>query len=330
MKALVTGGSGFLGKYLVKELLKKHYDTVVYDIEIPPEFQTIVSGSANLECIKGDILDFETLSEAMRDCDVVFHTAAIADLDKTRSLPRQTMEVNVLGTANCLEAAQNSDVKRFLFASSVYTAGKWGSFYRVSKQAGESLCKTFYSQSMIGAGISNVTDWAAYNDYYLIAPSGNSNTIGNVSGNNAGSTSCATEASKYMSYRGIENWYGHIWKWLDGINTNNNRSYICNVIANLADDTTTNYTDIGTNNINSTGYQATLLNIARGFLPASVGADGVTKITDYYYQTAGWRVAISGGAADAYGALAGGFSLALNAGSAASASHIGGRLCFRK
>jgi UDP-glucose 4-epimerase len=146
MKALVTGGSGFLGKYLVRELLKMQYDTVVYDIAIPSEFQSNANGSSKLECIKGDILDFESLSEAMCDCDVVFHTAAVADLDKTRSLPRQTMEVNVLGTANCLEAARNSDVKRFLFASSVYTAGKWGSFYRVSKQTGESLCKTFYEE----------------------------------------------------------------------------------------------------------------------------------------------------------------------------------------
>jgi UDP-glucose 4-epimerase len=123
-----------------------HYDTVVYDIAIPPEFQSHANGSSKLECIQGDILDFETLNKAMRDCDVIFHTAAVADLDKTRSLPRQTMEVNVLGTANCLEAARNSKVKRFLFASSVYTAGKWGSFYRVSKQAGESLCKTFYEE----------------------------------------------------------------------------------------------------------------------------------------------------------------------------------------
>jgi hypothetical protein len=187
---------------------------------------------------------------------------------------------------------------------------------------------SFYTQSVIGAGISNVTDWAAYNNNYPIAPSGNSNAIGNVSGNNAGSTSCATEASKYMSYRGIENWYGHIWKWLDGINTNNNRSYICNVIANLVDDTATNYTDIGVNNMNSNGYQATLLNVARGFLPASVGATTVTKITDYYRQAAGWWVAISGGNADS-GAIAGGFCLYLDVGSADSSSAIGGRLCFR-
>jgi len=56
------------------------------------------------------------------------------------------MNVNVVGTANCLEAAHNAKITRFLFASSVYTAGRWGSFYRVSKQAGESLCKTYYEE----------------------------------------------------------------------------------------------------------------------------------------------------------------------------------------
>jgi len=182
---------------------------------------------------------------------------------------------------------------------------------------------------MIGAGISNVTDWDTYNNYYPIAPSGNSNSIGNASGNTAGSTSCATESSKYMSYRGIENFFGHIWKWLDGINTNNNRSYICNNAGNLADDTSSNYTDIGINNINSDGYQATLLNISRGFLPASIGADSGTKITDYYYQSTGWRVAVSGGVSN-YGLRDGFFYLGLNAGSGSSYSGLGFRVCFRK
>lgn len=146
MKALVTGGSGFLGRHLVKELLRLNYDTIVYDLDNPPEYRALAKGTSPLKYVIGDILDFETLEKAMKGCDVVFHTAAIADLDKTRLMPRQTMHVNVVGTANCLEAAKNACVKRFLFASSVYTAGKWGSFYRVSKQAGESLCKTFYEE----------------------------------------------------------------------------------------------------------------------------------------------------------------------------------------
>jgi UDP-glucose 4-epimerase len=53
------------------------------------------------------------------------------------------MEVNVIGTAKCLECARNSGVERFIFASSVYASSKRGNFYRVSKQAAEALCKTY-------------------------------------------------------------------------------------------------------------------------------------------------------------------------------------------
>ncbi|HVN65407.1 MAG TPA: SDR family oxidoreductase, partial [Methanomicrobiales archaeon] len=57
--------------------------------------------------------------------------------------PVRAMEVNVVGTATCLEAARRAGVGRFLFASSVYTAGNRGSFYRISKKAGESLCRSY-------------------------------------------------------------------------------------------------------------------------------------------------------------------------------------------
>ena len=146
MKVLVTGGSGFLGTHIVKELIKTNIETVVLD-KIPP--RTINSLSPDPDSftyIKGDVLDYEAVYSAMKSCDIVIHTAAIANLDKARSMPIKTMEVNVIGTVNCLEAARNLGVKRFIYASSVYTAGNWGSFYRVSKQAGESLCKTFYEE----------------------------------------------------------------------------------------------------------------------------------------------------------------------------------------
>jgi hypothetical protein len=187
---------------------------------------------------------------------------------------------------------------------------------------------SFYSQSMIGAGITNTSDWSTYNNIYPLTTAGNSNGIGNATGNTAGSTSCATEATKYMSYRGVEQWYGHIHKWLDGINTNNRRSYVCNVAANLADDTSTNYTDIGVSNVATNGYQASLLNIARGFLPASVGADSATKLTDYYYQVTGWQVASSGGSAN-NADRAGAFYLYMAKDSSYSVSNFGSRLCFR-
>ncbi len=146
MKALVTGGAGFLGHHIIKELLRRGIKTVIYDLNEPPKFscdQQNRDSPPLLTYIRGDILDMDTLEAAMKGCDMVFHTAAVADIDEARHIPVKTMEVNVLGTVKCLEAARKIKVKRFLYASSVYTAGNRGSFYRVSKQTGESLCKTF-------------------------------------------------------------------------------------------------------------------------------------------------------------------------------------------
>lgn len=146
MKALVTGGAGFLGNHLVKVLLKQGIETVIYDLTEPSKFIINLQkrdAPSLLTYIQGNILDRDPLESAMEDCELVFHTAAVADIDEARQIPVKTMEVNVLGTANCLEAACKFGVKRFIYASSAYTAGNRGSFYRVSKQTGESLCKTF-------------------------------------------------------------------------------------------------------------------------------------------------------------------------------------------
>jgi len=215
----------------------------------------------------------------------------------------------------------------------------WSQWFRDVEGAIQLLFLTeyasFYSQSVIGAGISAVTDWSAYNNYYPFAPTGNSNGIGNASGNTAGSTACATEATKYMSYRGLENWYGHVWKFVDGFNVNNNIPYLCNVIANFADDTASNYTNpidvlgVAVTMHNADGYQATLKKSGRGFMSASVGASGSTKITDYYYQAAGWRVAVSGGDA-VNGVYDGGFFLYVDYAAAIALSNIGSRVCYRK
>lgn len=140
MKALVTGGTGFVGRHLVKELAKRNIRIHIFD-RMPVEEGTLPEG---ITSVVGDILDIEALKEAMKGCDLVFHTAAIAEIDETRRDPVKTMQVNVIGTVNCLEAARQNGIKRFLYASSVYASGSRGSFYRVSKQAGESLCKTYF------------------------------------------------------------------------------------------------------------------------------------------------------------------------------------------
>ena len=186
---------------------------------------------------------------------------------------------------------------------------------------------SFYSQSVIGAGISNVTDWA-YNNYYPFAPTGNANSIGNGTGNNAGGTTCAGESTKYIKYRGIEQIFGHVWKWIDGFNSYNNVPWVTNNSNYWADDTSTNYIS-GPTCCASDGYQSTLIPSSRFILPLTVGSDSSHKITDYYWQTHDniWRVFIFGGAAT-YATYGGAFSSDLTTASSYSYSSICSRLCF--
>jgi hypothetical protein len=141
----------------------------------------------------------------------------------------------------------------------------------------------------------------------------------------------------YMSYRGIENWYGHIWKFVDGINIHNssaNRSrlYLCNNRGSFADDTDSGYTLIGTL-AETDGYFKTLVKTGVGFYPAGVGGGPAIYLADYYYTyfdndpDIGWRVALRGGDA-LYGTVAGVFCWNSSYGATLAYSNIGGRLCF--
>ena len=183
---------------------------------------------------------------------------------------------------------------------------------------------SFNSQSKIGNGLTDWSSaWPTWNDYNPIEKTGNSNAKGNFTFNLSNGNGVA---GSYMTYRGIENWYGHVWKFVDGININSNIAYFCDNETQYADDTATNYTQIGTL-FNANGYQKYLLNTLNGFLPSAIGASSATYITDYYYQSTGWRVALLGGDAD-NGASAGAFCLDAEDGSTDAGRGFGARLCY--
>ncbi len=188
---------------------------------------------------------------------------------------------------------------------------------------------TLNSQLII-SGITNVSDWAAYNNYYPIVATGLGNSIGNATGQNAAaaSTSSATVAATgYSKYRGISNFWGHIYKIVDGININNNIPYVSNNSAVWADNTSEGYDYLGVTLAASDGWQKTLVNSSRVILPASVGGSSSTYPSDYYYQASGWRVAFFGGSAS-LGTAAGAFGWFLDYGSGAAGQSIGARLSF--
>jgi len=131
MRACVIGGSGFLGSHVADKLSADGHEVVIYDRKISPWLQ------ASQTMLLGDLLDFESLLEAVKGCDAVYNFAALADLNYALEKPIETVKINILGNVNVLEACRQQQVKRFVYASTVYVYSREGGFYRCSKQAAE-------------------------------------------------------------------------------------------------------------------------------------------------------------------------------------------------
>jgi UDP-glucose 4-epimerase len=153
MRAVVTGGCGFIGSNLAEEL-SKHMDVVVID--------NLSTGNASnlegvdVELIRGDVLDFGLLRRIFKDADYVFHLAAVVSVQESVEDPLKANEVNVRGTLNVLEAARRADVEKVVYSSScaVYgdsdelplneeTLPRPKSPYAVSKLTAENYCRVF-------------------------------------------------------------------------------------------------------------------------------------------------------------------------------------------
>ena len=118
MRVMVTG-TGFLGSYVVRELSKREDDVVFYGFFENPEAIKDIIGDAKITEAKGDVLDYENLERTIREHSVeaIIHTAAIL-IAGARENPLNAIKVNVLGTANVLEAARKMDAKKVVYTSS--------------------------------------------------------------------------------------------------------------------------------------------------------------------------------------------------------------------
>jgi len=137
MKILVTGASGFLGSHVADALSSAGHQVVVFDHVSSAYLRS------DQEFVTGDILNADLVVKAVAGCDAVYHMAAIADIGAAMDNPRQTLNVNLIGTLNMLEAAREAGIKRFVFSSSIYVYSSQGSFYRTSKQACEHLIQDY-------------------------------------------------------------------------------------------------------------------------------------------------------------------------------------------
>jgi UDP-N-acetylglucosamine/UDP-N-acetyl-alpha-D-glucosaminouronate 4-epimerase len=153
MRALVTGGAGFIGSHLVDALVDLGADVVVLD-DLSSGRAENVNRAARL--IEADILDKSSVDTAMEGCELAFHQAARRAVLQSIEQPLETDRVNVGGTLTVLMAARDAGVRRVVFgaSSSVYGGSATlptpesapanpRSPYAVTKYAGEQYCRVF-------------------------------------------------------------------------------------------------------------------------------------------------------------------------------------------
>ena len=175
-KVLVIGGAGFIGSFVVAELLKYNVgQVIIYDNFARGKKDNLFDSLKDHRCQiypnGGDVRDIDTLNDAMAGCDGVIHLAAMWLLH-CKDFPRTAFNVNIEGTFNVLEACVNNKVKRLVYSSSASVYGDAmevpmteshpfnnKNFYGATKIAGEAMCRAYYDRyglSYVGLRYMNV------------------------------------------------------------------------------------------------------------------------------------------------------------------------------
>jgi len=136
-KITVFGPSGFLGSYVADELTLRGYDVCIADRRKPAYLK---NPQRFIHC---DIMDLSLIELAVRDAAVIFNFAGLADLDESVHRPLETMEQNVIGNLNILEACKTLSIDRYVYASSAYAFSDKGGFYGISKLASEKIVEEY-------------------------------------------------------------------------------------------------------------------------------------------------------------------------------------------
>jgi len=175
-RILIIGASGFIGGFLVKEILKEPVkEVILFDNFTRGKLENISESLKDPRCkifpYGGDIREIDILDKAMEGVDYVFHLAAMWLLH-CKDFPRTAFEVNIAGTFNVLEACVKHRVKKLIYSSSASVYGDAVSvpmkedhpfnnknFYGATKIAGEAMCTAYndrYELEIIGLRYMNV------------------------------------------------------------------------------------------------------------------------------------------------------------------------------
>ena len=123
MRALVTGGAGFIGSHIAERLLSRGDSVRIYDNLSSGRRENMASFASSIELVEADVRDAASLEKAAAGCEVIFHEAAIVSVPYSVEHPQETHDTNIQGTLNVLLAARGAGVRRVVFASSAAVYG---------------------------------------------------------------------------------------------------------------------------------------------------------------------------------------------------------------
>ncbi|MGA2489391.1 MAG: SDR family oxidoreductase [Anaerolineales bacterium] len=159
MRALVTGGAGFIGSHIVEELLRSGASVRVLDNFSSGKRENLETFRGDLEILEGDLRDEEAINAAIRNVNLVFHLAAFISPPQSMLEPKTCFSINVAGTVTLLEAARHAGVHKVVLSSSTAVYGNPDKFptdeemplrplspYALSKQVNE-LYACLYTQT---------------------------------------------------------------------------------------------------------------------------------------------------------------------------------------
>ena len=163
---LVFGGFGFLGHYLVHELLNRNYKITVADIHENKKLES------KINYIKCDITIKENVENVFKNkqFNVVYNLAGFANLDTAIKYPLKTIQLNVIGNMHILEQCVKNNISRFVYASSAYAMSNKGSFYGISKLASEKIIEEYlkkYSLPFTILRYGSVYSERSYDNNYI-------------------------------------------------------------------------------------------------------------------------------------------------------------------
>jgi len=139
---LVFGGLGFLGQYLVNELLSRDYKVTVADLK---ENEKLDSKISYIHCNIDSKASVKSAFQ-LKQFDIVYNLAGLANLETAIKHPVETFQLNVLGNMHILEQCVDNSISRFVYASSAYAMSNKGSFYGISKLASEKIVEEYWKK----------------------------------------------------------------------------------------------------------------------------------------------------------------------------------------